>query len=65
MFYLVLYHESREVEAIYLVQTEDKSDIGFMIKRDMDHCEVIQIPEPIWKAMLYTEKLVYRVIRPS
>lgn len=63
MFFLVLYHEPSEVEAVYLVQADDKSEIPYLTKRSMEHCIIMQIPEPVWQGMLYTEKLVYRVIR--
>ena len=63
MFFVVLYHESKEVEAIFLVQAAAQTEIPPLIQRDGDSCEFIQIPEPVWKAMLYTEKLVYRTLR--
>lgn len=63
MFFIVLYHESKEVEAIFLVQADDKREIPQLIQRTADSCEFIQIPEPVWKAMLYTDKLVYRTLR--
>lgn len=64
MFYLVLAHESRELDAVYLIQSADTSEIPFMLKRSIDTLEIIHIPEPVWKAMLYTERLVYKAIRP-
>ena len=63
MFFIVLCHESSEVENIYLIQAPDTNHIPQLIERPADQCEFIHIPESVWKAMLYTERLVYRTLR--
>lgn len=63
MFYIVIVHEASELDAVYFVQSENDSDILFMIKEHKENCEIIHIPEPVWKAMLYTDKLVYKIVR--
>ena len=65
MFFIVLVHESSTVESIYFIQSEDTNDIPEMIKQGRDTLEIIQIPEPVWKAMIYTDKLIYKTVRPQ